>query len=114
MLMKDKMVQKLQKKQESDMSPDEQKIRLDILRKMIDQMDNEMGNQFNKVKKVTVAADSPEGLEEGLEKAQSLVAGEASEDSGEESEEVESEEGEDSMDMDAKLKELLMKKKMME
>lgn len=39
-----------------------------------------MGERMKGLKKVTVASDSPEGLEEGLEKAQEMVDPEESED----------------------------------
>jgi hypothetical protein len=64
-LLKSKMADKSAK-----MSPEEQQAQLDVIQELKEMMDDHMGS---KLKKVTVASDSPEGLQEGLEKAQELA-----------------------------------------
>lgn len=76
---------------DSQMSEEEQQAQLDVIQELKDMMDDHMGS---KLKKVTVAAPTEEGLMEGLGMAQEL-AGEM-EDMEEPSDELEA-------DMDAEM-----------
>ena len=91
-------------------NPAEKDAKLAALKKIRSQMNDEIkaGIDPKKMKKVTVAADSEEGLEEGLDKAKEIIdAGEDSEEvipfTGEETPEEELEEHEmiqDALDLD--------------
>lgn len=60
------------KDKEDGMDPLEKEARMTAIQAMRKMADDEM---TGKLKKVTVASDSPKGLEEGLAKAKELVAG---------------------------------------
>jgi len=105
------------------LSPMEKKGKEETLQSLIDEMMGMDSDKVKGLKKVTVASDSPEGLEKGLDKAKELVGDaplseemmsdeempEASEEEmpegEEESSEMESEEGEDeSLDTEEEIK----------
>ena len=105
------------------LSPMEKKGKEETLQSLIDEMMGLDSDKVKGLKKVTVASDSPEGLEKGLDKAKELVGDaplseemmsdeempEASEEEmpegEEESSEMESEEGEDeSLDTEEEIK----------
>ena len=109
------------------MSPMEAKAKLATLKELMKEMDGMMMDGMKKGKmKVSVMADSPEALKEGLEQAEDVVEGSGemtsnlpklggsmeSEDEMEDELEGEEEESDDdSEDLDAKIAELLAKKK---
>lgn len=127
---KDLIAKKL--KEGKVLSEDDIASKKEVLKDLKDSMGSQMSDKLKGIKKVTVAADSPEGLEKGLEMAEEVVEG--SEDMGEsigddENESVDREEeaplglSEDSMEdemseevemteeeIDAKLAELMAKK----
>jgi predicted RNase H-like nuclease (RuvC/YqgF family) len=82
-----------------------------------DTLAKEIAGKMGGLKKVTVAADSKEGLVEGLDKAEDMLEGESEEKDEEmEGEEMESEESPESMDaeiadLEKKLQELKSKRK---
>lgn len=113
----------LQKKAKAGkvLSEDDIASKKEVLSDLKSQMEEQMAEGLKGMKglkKVTVASDSPEGLKEGLEKAEEVVEKLP----GEESEETESEEMEDESEdeemseemsedeIDAKLAELMAKK----
>lgn len=57
-----------------------------VVKEIMDMLKGGMANEMKGLKKVTVASDSEEGLEKGLNKAQEII-GSASEDADEEMEE---------------------------
>lgn len=63
------------KKHSREISPVEQKAKLDVLGKLSDEMNSAMSNKMKGLKKVTVASNDPKGLEDGLAKAQQMIAG---------------------------------------
>lgn len=76
------MLKKLAKKSKGrDLSPAEVEAKSSVLHHLIGDMDSMMGDKLKNMKKVSVSSDSPEGLAEGLKKAQELVdhAGDKSE-----------------------------------
>lgn len=112
------------------MSPMEAKAKLSTLKSLMKEMDGMMldGMKNAKGMKVSVMSDSPEGLKEGLEKAEDIVEGDGEmssnlpkmgklmesedEDESEDEEMMSDSEEEDSdEDLDAKIAELLAKKK---
>ena len=114
----DKMIKELKaKKGMKELSPMEKEVKMDLTKEMGGVAKDALRNQVKGLKKVTVASDSPEGLEEGLDKAKEIV--ESKEDESMEDESLEEPEMEESMDLSkidemiAKLEEL-KKKKMME
>lgn len=72
-----------------------------------------MKDKMKKMKKVTVASDSEEGLKEGLEKAEDIIeSGMEAQEMGEEyEEEMEDEEEMSEDEINAKIEELMAKKK---
>lgn len=109
----------------------EAKAKLATLKSLMKEMDDMMFDSMKNAKgmKVSVMSDSPEGLKEGIEKAEELIEGKGEfssnipklgkmvekgdeEEAGEESkEEMSDDEEESSEDLDAKIAELLAKKK---
>lgn len=76
----------LKKKKEGKvLSPEQAKSKMDVLQELMGLVDDSMGNKIKGLQKVTVAAPTKEGLEEGLEKAQEVIEG-ASEESEDEEE----------------------------
>jgi hypothetical protein len=90
------------------LSPMEQEAKMKVLQECMDDMDGMMGEGLDQKKKmkVSVLASSKKGLKEGLEKAKEVVGGDH-EMLDEESEEEELSEEE----LDAKIAELMAKKK---
>lgn len=89
----EKMLMKGQKS-EGEMSKEHLEVKMEMLKELMEHAKKGMGDRvlggLEGLKKVTVAAPSKEGLEEGLEKAQELLESEESpvmEESEEESEE---------------------------
>lgn len=66
------MLKKLKKK-ESDMPSHEKKAKMDVLSHLRDMAQESMGSKLHGMKKVSVMSDSPEGLKEGLSKAQNIM-----------------------------------------
>jgi len=81
--MKNLLKKMMEKKGRSDMSSEEKEAKMNILKDLRGQAMDQMSGNLKGLKKVSVASDTPEGLQKGLEVAKE-VAGEA--------EEVESEE----------------------
>lgn len=69
------MMDKLLKKKKGMEIPEDQKqVKMDLLEKLMGSMDGLMGDGLKgKLKKVTVASDSKQGLESGLDKAKQMV-----------------------------------------
>lgn len=67
------------------MSPNAQKAKLSVLKDLHKQASDAMTGDLKGMKKVTVAADSKDGLKEGLEKAEDML-GMENEDEGEDRE----------------------------
>ena len=90
-----------------------------LFKELSDLLGSDLVDGIKDVKKVTVASDSEEGLEEGLEKAQEVLKSKSMEDeseeqSGDESEEESGDESEEIGDIEeeiAKLEKHLMKLK---
>lgn len=119
----DAMMKKLMmlKKDKKKMSPSEKEAKMSVLKDLKSVAEEAMGDDLKGMKKVTVAADSEEGLEEGMDKAKELLKakmGDMSPADAEHEEEEMEEESEDSEDMseeelDAKIAKLMeMKKKL--
>lgn len=81
----DKMAKLFEKKKKMGPGmPDiERDAKMGVLKNLRDQAAGAMGDKLKGLKKVTVASDSPAGLEKGLEKAKEIV------DSGDEADEDE-------------------------
>lgn len=60
---------------EKSLSPMDKKAKMSVLEEMKKQAMGMMGDNLKGVKKVSVASNSPEGLKEGLHKAQEIVEG---------------------------------------
>lgn len=121
-----KMMQSKKRKGE-DMSSTEKDAKMSVLKDLQKMASEAMSGRLHGLKKVTVAGDSPEALEEGLEHAQEMVEGEQMEKEEHEAkespehemmedlgdsemmEESEDEESED--DLDAKIAKLMELKK---
>ena len=79
-------VEKMLEKKGKKLSPIEGKAKKDVLSGLSDEMGGKLGERLSGLKKVSVAAPSKEGLEEGLDKAKELLGDmpeEESEDDGE-------------------------------
>jgi hypothetical protein len=68
--MKSKM---FEKKKGSKMSEAEHGAKKSVLESLRDEMSNAMGAKLHGLKKVSVASDSPKGLEKGLDLAKNLI-----------------------------------------
>lgn len=77
--MHDKLMQKLKQKGKK-LNPLEQKAKMGVIKELSDQAGSMMGDKVKSLKKVSIASDSKQGLEEGLSKAQELIHGAASHD----------------------------------
>lgn len=99
--MNPKMMQMLmQKKEEGKMlSPMEMKAKMGVLDTIDAMCSDEMGSKLSPLKKVTVASDSPQGLESGLDKAKSLLGDAHSED--EDSDQMSDDDMSDDVDEDS-------------
>jgi hypothetical protein len=84
------------------LSAEEAKAKASSLKDLMGQIRSGLGKDIAGLKKVTVAADSKEGLKEGLEKAESLLG---DEDESEESDEKLAEDKEESSETPAKSEE---------
>jgi hypothetical protein len=73
--MMDKIKELIKKKAKEGkfISEEDKSARMDILNELKDMAQGEMGHGLGKLKKVTVASDSAEGLKQGLEKAGEVV-----------------------------------------
>lgn len=84
--MKQDMMKRLMgKKDKPKLSDVEKEAKLKVLNSLKSDMEGMMGEGLKGLKKVTVASDSPEGLQQGLEKAEELVEGHEMESQEEES-----------------------------
>lgn len=122
-MMEEKFKKLLEKKGSAKLSKPEMEAKKSVLEELKKMISSSMGEKLHGLKKVTVASDSEEGLEKGLEKAQELVekgpmalseeseeeSEESSEEYAEESEEAPAEEDEISQ-LEKKLAELKAKK----
>lgn len=71
--MREKMMKMLAKKR--DLSPVERHAKMDVVKGLKDSVSEMMGHKLDGLKKVSVASDSSEGLQHGLEKAHEIVSG---------------------------------------
>lgn len=71
--MNDKLMKHLEKKGKKLKSPLEKQAKMDVLGELSKQAGSMMGDKIRGLKKVTVASNDKEGLEEGLEKAKELI-----------------------------------------
>lgn len=87
-------------KKKKSMSPIEKDAKMSVIEAMRKMAEEAMGDKLKGLKKVTVASNSKEGLEEGLEKAKSILDPREENPGREEMEEALSEEldGDDEMD----------------
>lgn len=113
----DKLMEKM-KKSGKELDPLEKEAKMSVVKAMRDAASDEMSDRLGSLKKVTVAADSKEGLEKGLDKAKELMdkmpESEEMEDTEEDSEAEESEEECMTPEkIDSKIKELLALKEKM-
>jgi len=113
----------------SKLSDTEREAKMSVLEDLRKMMEDQMGGHLDGLKKVTVASPDQHGLEKGLETAQDLISGakesketpfshdeldESPEEESSESPEMEaSEDEDDEASIDAKLAELMAKKKSM-
>jgi len=72
--MQDKLMKKLEKKGKK-LNPVEKEAKMGVLKDLSSQAGEMLRDKLKGLKKVTVASDSKEGLKEGLEKAEEMVAG---------------------------------------
>lgn len=78
-----KMMDLMEKKmkQGKKLDPTEKEAKEHVLKTLMDDMSGMMSDKLKGLKKVTVAADSKEDLEKGLEKAKEIIEGEDEESS---------------------------------
>lgn len=81
-----KMLKMLGKKKDNKMGDTEKEAKMNVVKEMRDMAASQMGEKLKGLKKVTVASDSKDGLEKGLQKAEDLLEN-SSEDGEEPSEE---------------------------
>lgn len=101
-------------KKAKPLSDDGVKAKAAMLKKMMEMVKGGVGEELKGLKKVTVASDSPEGIEAGLEKAKELIAHETEETPAEEKSETVSEEKSEEekiAELEKQLEELKAKKK---
>lgn len=73
-MMDDKFLKMLSgKKKKRELSDEERNAKLNVMKDMRDMAAGAMGDKIKKLKKVTVASDSEEGIKEGLDKAKEIV-----------------------------------------
>lgn len=94
--MNDKLMKRLEKSGKK-LSPVEKEAKMNVLKELSSQAGDMLGQKLAGLKKVTVASDSEDGLEQGLEKAKEIIEGEPVE---EESEGLELADSDDEDDMD--------------
>lgn len=121
--MDDMMKKLLEKKMKSGkkLSDSEKEAKMSVLKALKGSMDEVMADKVHGMKKVSVMSDSPEGLKEGLEKAEDIVEESeplmkmASEDMEESDESEDSEDSEEMSpdEIDAKIAELMALKEKM-
>lgn len=92
--MRDKLMKLMQEKKAKKLSPIEKNAKMNVLKDIQDMASDEMGSKLKGLKKVSVASDSKEGLQEGLDKAKELLDKNISEQKEDESSEHESMESE--------------------
>lgn len=68
------MIDKLKKKKGKEMSSVEKDAKMSVVESLRDMAAKAMGDKLHGLKKVTVASDSKDGLEKGLEKAKDLLS----------------------------------------
>lgn len=71
-MFRQKFMKKMQEKGKK-LDPLEQKAKMDVVNELHGQASSMLGEKIHPLKKVTVASDSKEGLEAGLEKAAGMV-----------------------------------------
>ena len=106
----------------SKMGSNEKEAKLSALMGLKEEMQKLMGDDVKGLKKVTVASDSPDGLEKGLEKAKEMLGSEEvalGSEKEEESSEMEEPEMDESLpdsaeECDEMIKKLEMKKMMLQ
>lgn len=69
----DLMKRMAMKKDKPKLNDVEKEAKLSVLNSLKSDMENMLGDNLKGIKKVTVASDSPQGLDMGLKKAQDLV-----------------------------------------
>lgn len=75
----------LEKAKKGDfLSDSEKEAKMSVINEMKGMMKGMMGDDIRGLKKVTVASDSPEGLKEGLEKAEDVIESKMGEEESEE------------------------------
>lgn len=84
----DKLLAKKMKDKKSSMGDTERDAKMSVLEHVKDLAQNMMKDKLGGLKKVTVASDSPEGIQEGLMKAKAML-GSHGEDSSDDSDEGE-------------------------
>lgn len=111
----EKLIEK-KKMQGHMMSPVEQRAKSGVLEHLMQDMDENSMDKLNNLKKVTVAANSKPGLEEGLSKAKQMLGGEESSEMEDESEGMEdpSEEGMEHELAEHEMKDQMSQEEMME
>lgn len=119
----DKMAKLLAKKKDRPMDDLEKQAKMSVIKDMGNSAMRDLAGKLHGLKKVTVASDSKEGLQKGLEKAEELLSnmpnGEQLEESDESMEESEDQEMSSDEDMseeeiNAELERLMQKKQMLE
>lgn len=92
----DRMLEKKKKEGGKELSSNEKTAKMSVVQALRDFAAGEMGKKIDGMKKVSVASDSEEGLEKGLDKAKELIGKPdkdvASEDQYDETEESDQEE----------------------
>lgn len=82
----------MMKKKGKGMSEDKKMAKLEALKDLRSFANDLLGDDLKSLKKVTVASDTPEGLEAGLEKAEEIVKAKDEEEAEEEMEDMQEEE----------------------
>lgn len=80
-MLKEKLMEAMKSKPK--MSEGHMEAKKNMLKELIKAMDGEIASPMKKMKQVTVAAPTEEGLKAGLEKAEEVVEGEESEEKSE-------------------------------
>jgi hypothetical protein len=65
----------MEKKGKGSLDPEYKSAKMDVLKALHKEMGDMMGSDLHGLKKVTVAAPDKEGLAEGLDKAEDMLAG---------------------------------------
>ncbi len=93
------------------LKPEEAKAKAESLKEMMASLKEVMGKDLQGLKKVTVASDSDEGLEEGLEKAKEVLEAKESPEAPEMGESCEMSEDDKIAKLEKELADLKAKKK---